>query len=202
MKIDQIIILDDDARGNVSAFIKDEGLTLLENELQVEKVVAVIGNKEMSELELYCGKNKVKSFKKPTSTTFPKDTAIGILETVKAEEKNILILCDREWVVDKCGGALKEAFKEIVSAFDDAQMIYEAEGKDKKRYEKIVMVFYTTIYEQDCPPIPNERGDVSIKQKAILDWDWGDSYSSVCRLKNFLAESGECEIADSEEEEL
>lgn len=200
MKIDQIIILDDDARGNVLAFIKDEGLTLLKEEFQVEKAVAVIGNKEMSELQLYQGRDNIGSFNKPTATAFPKDTAIGILKTIQAKGKNILILCDREWVVDKHGEALEEAFKKIVSAFDDVQS--ETGERDGKRYEKIIMVFYTTIYEQDSPSIPNQRGDVIIKQKAILDWDWGDPYSSVCRLKNFLVESGTCEITDSREEGL
>lgn len=188
MKIDQIIILDDDARGYVLAFIKDRGLALLEDEFQVKKAAAVIGSKEMSELELYCGINRVGTFEKPTSTKFPKDTAIGILETIQTEGKNVLILCDREWVVSKGGEALKDAFKEIVSAFEDAQL--KTEGRDEKRYEKILMVFYTTIYDQNCAHIPNQRGDVIIKQRGILDWDWGDSYSSICRLKSFLEASG------------
>lgn len=198
MKINRIIILDDDARGNVLKFIKQDGLKLMKEMFKVEKVAAVIGDTEMSQLELYFDTNKERVYTKPNSTTFPKDTAIGILETIQAENQNLLILCDREWVVDKCGVALRDPFIEIVSAFNGVQL----DGQGKKRFEKIIMVFYTTIYEQNCPSIPNSSGDVIIEQKAILDWDWGDAYSSLCRLRNLLTESKSYEFKNSDKGEL
>lgn len=180
-KYDYMILLDDDARGKVKAFIKNCGLDYLKKEFDVEDVVAVIGEKKAKEFNLYQNIKKMKTFKMPTKDNFPKETAENILSFIDARDKKILLLCDWEWIVDTSGGTLEDSLKKVVDAFDLAQ-------SGECKYKKIMMIFYTTVLEKNVK-IPNQIGEININQKTILDWRWEDITSSVFRVKKLLSDS-------------
>lgn len=184
-QFDLLILLDDDARGEVKKFIQNGGLDYFKREFAVEDAIAIIGEKKATEFNMYRNTKKEKQFVMPSTDSFPKETAQKILKCVGAAEKRILMLCDWEWKVDTSGNVLNDALNEIVIAFESAQTQMRNEEKTNA---KIVMVFYTTMLEKKVI-LPNSRGNILIRQKTILDWRWRDITSSVIRVKKFLADS-------------
>lgn len=184
-KFDQLIILDDDSYGRVKDFIKYKGLEYLKEEFEVEQAFAVIADTKGKSFNMYCDGEEKSVWKQQIGEEFFGSAAKEILKKADAEGKRLLILCDWDWKLDIPEKAIQDSLNVIVEAFEKAQKRDDRDGDDKTGYREIAMIFYTSVLEKNVN-IPNQRGQIRIRQKAILDWRWQDITSSVSRVKAIL----------------
>ena len=182
----KLIVLDDDAASWVKKFIDKGGLSYLQSQLNMDEVVAVILENEGEQFNMYREKNVVQEFVSPTVDGIPKEVVLGILEEIKSNGQNIILMCDWEWQVNLEGEQMKESMETILKSFEDAKVLEDG----TETYNKLAIIFYTAHLEEDIV-LPKGQDNIVIIQKSILGWSWKDITSSVYRLKkviNFLEE--------------